>query len=159
MYTANGLHFENKEDYVWGTADIEWEMYRNGVSDGCYESMPSKESFIDTVYSIMMTGMSEGVWSRIDCNGTSGSAKVPKEIIDLGEAKLKSIIGEYWESQDDKPIEPVAPRFAVRIINKMVNHIVEVNTPEEVEELKRNATIFCPEGDCKIIVYELKEAY
>ena len=103
MYRANGLNFEDKADYVRGTADIEWEEYRNSVSDGCIEKMPAKEDFVKTVYDSIMSGVSNGVWSKIDMDSTCGSAYVPDEIRFLGEERIKEIIGEFWEDQEDKP--------------------------------------------------------
>ena len=103
MYKANGLDFYSKEDYVWGTADIEWEMYRNDVSDGNREEMPGKEAFINTVYESLMSGVSNGVWSNINMDCTSGSADVPEEIRFLGEDVIKKVVGEFWEDQPDKP--------------------------------------------------------
>ena len=108
MYKANGLNFKSKKDYVKGTADIEWEMFRNDVADGNRESMPSKENFINAVYGSLMNGISNGVWSEMDNEGSSGSVEVPEEIRLMGARGIKAAIGEFWEAQDDKPVESAA---------------------------------------------------
>ena len=105
MYKANGLNFKNKKDYVMGTADIEWELYRNSLSDGQIDKMPSKEDFVKLVYDTLMGGVSNGVWSNIDKEGSSGSVEVPEEIRLLGEKRIKAAIAEFWENQDDKPVD------------------------------------------------------
>ena len=115
MYRANGLNFEDKEDYVRGTADIEWEEYRNSVSDGCIEKMPAKEVFVKAVYDSIMSGVSNGVWSKIDMDSTCGSADVPDEIRFLGEERIKGIIGEFWEDQEDKPAKEEKRGFDMEV--------------------------------------------